>query len=134
MEKQKNEFLDLTRTEKSLYIRILIWAYNKQEKGFTWGELHNAFNLNDAQQQWVEKIFHSNMPSSENLVDHLNFSSFNGGNLLVMTAKGTSLAIDYLNLKEAERSGKRAEKIAVVAIIVGIVVGLAQIVITICYR
>jgi len=132
MKIQKEKFENLENTEKSLYIRILIWVYNKQEKGFTWGELQDAFNLNNKQQQWVEKIFHSNMPASDNLVDHLNINSREEGNLFVITSRGINFAINYLNLKEAEKSSKRAEIIAIIAIIIGIVVGLAQIITSLC--
>lgn len=133
MKKQQNKFLNLENTERTLYIRILIWAYNKQEKGFSWEELRTAFKLDHNQEQWVQKVFRSNMSPSENLIDHLNYNSNENSHLFVISAKGTSAAIDYLNLKEAEKSSKRAEKIAVIAITIGIIVGLAQILVTICY-
>jgi len=126
MKEQKIKFENLENTEKSLYIRILIWVYNKREDGFTWRDLQNAFELSDKQMLWVQKIFHSNMPKSENLVDNLSYSSDNV-NLFVITAKGINHAINYLNLKEAEKNSKRAEKIAKIAIIIGVVVGLFQI-------
>lgn len=115
------------KSEESLYIKILIWAYERQEAGFTWGDLTNEFKLSDKQLQWVQKIFRSNMPASENLIDHLFYQ--NDEHTFVITAKGTSAAVQYLNLKEAERSGKRAERIAWVAISVGVIVGLVQIII-----
>jgi len=134
MKEQQNKFLDLENTEKTLYIRILIWAYNKQEKGFTRQELKEAFDLNNDQGLWVEKIFHSNMPTSENLIDHLDYKGNANSQLFIISAKGTSAAIDYLNLKEAEKSSKRAEKIAIISIAIGVIVGLAQIIVTICYK
>lgn len=132
MKEQQNKFLDLENTENTLYIRILIWTYNKQEKGFSWEELKEAFKLNYDQERWVIKIFRSNMPPSENLIDHLTYYNDENEHLYVITAKGTSAAIDYLNLKEAEKSSKRAEMIAIMAIAIGIIVGLAQILVTIC--
>ena len=121
--KQKN-----MKTNESLYIKILVWAYEQQEAGFTWKDLTEQFKLSTEQEQWVQKIFRSNMPASENLVNHIYDSSSDDVHKLVITAKGTSVAIDYLNLKETEKSSRRAEKIALVAIITGIVVGLIQIV------
>lgn len=132
MKEQQNKFLDLENTGKTLYIRILIWAYNKKERGFTWEELKETFKLNYDQERWVIKIFRSNMPASENLIDHLTYYNDKNEHLYVITAKGTSAAIDYLNLKEAEKSSKRAEIIAIIAIAIGIIVGLAQILVTIC--
>ena len=117
------------KTEDTLYIKILVWAYRKQEAGFTWGDLEKEFNLNKAQLNWVQKVFRSNMPASENLIDHLSYNEKANEHLFVITSKGTSIAVQYLGLKEAEESGRRAEKIAHVAIIVGIIVGTLQIII-----
>lgn len=120
------------KTQDTLYIKILIWAYNRQEAGFSWGDLTKEFNLTPEQIQWVQKIFRSNMPASENLIDHLSYNQEKDSHLFVITSKGTSAAIEYLNLKEAERTGRRAEKIAIAAIIIGAVVGLIQIILQIC--
>ncbi|MFA4827540.1 MAG: hypothetical protein WC596_04835 [Candidatus Shapirobacteria bacterium] len=62
------------KTDDTLYIKILVWAYRKQEAGFTWGDLEKEFNLNTAQLNWVQKVFRSNMPASENLIDHLSYN------------------------------------------------------------
>ena len=116
------------KTEESLYVKILIWAYEKQDAGFSMKELNDKFNLSHDQEQWVLKVFHSNLPSSENLFDHLNYSGNKNEHLFVITSKGTSAAVEYLNLKEAKKSSKRAEIIALIAIVVGIAVGLFQII------
>lgn len=122
----------MQNTQETLYIRILIWSYYYQENGFYWGELIEKFNLTTEQELWVRKIF---MPSntlegkSDNLIDHLSYNSGLNKHKYVITAKGTSVAIDYLNLKEAQKSGIRAERIAIVAIITSVSVGLLQIII-----
>lgn len=114
------------KTEESLYIKILVWAYSQQESGFTWEDLKNKFNLNYDQEQWALKIFRSNMPSSENLIDHI-YNQGKNEHKYFITAKGTSAAVDYLNLEEAKKSSSRAEKIALTAIVIGVLVGIAQI-------
>ena len=114
-------------TKESLYIKILVWAYERQDEGFTWKDLTDEFKLNNRQLQWVQKIFRSNLPASENLIDHLDYRD--NTHLFVITAKGTSAAVQYLNLKEAEKSGKRAELVAWVAIFIAIAVGVTQIII-----
>lgn len=116
------------RTEKSLYIRILLWVYERQDVGFSWEDLEKEFGLNATQMPWVQKVFYSNSPPSENLIDHLNYSDENMHRFLI-TAKGTSAAVEYLNLKEAKEGSRRAEKIALVAIVIGVVVGMLQIII-----
>jgi len=116
------------KTEETLYIKILIWAYKKQETGFLFKDLKKEFGLNSAQEQWVENVFFPSESISENLIDRLSYNEEDNDSLFVITAKGTSAAIEYLNLKEAERSSKRAEKIAKIAIFVGIIVGVFQII------
>jgi len=82
----------------------------------------------------VLKVFRSNLPSSENLFDHLSYNDAKNEHLFVITSKGTSVAVEYLNLKEAKKSTERAEKIALTAIIIGVIVGIVQIIITIRHR
>lgn len=120
------------KTEDTLYIQILVWAYKKQEAGFSWGDMIKEFQLNSAQVQWVQKVFRSNMPASENLIDHLSYNEKDNEHLFVIASKGTSAAIEYLNLEEAKISSRRAEKIALVAIFIGVVVGVIQIIVALC--
>lgn len=116
------------KTENSLYISILLWVYERQDKGFSWADLEKEFGLTKPQTEWVQKVFRSNLPASENLIDHLSYSDSNG-HLFVITARGTSAALEYLNLKEAKVSSRRAGRIALAAIIIGVIVGIFQIVI-----
>lgn len=116
------------KTEDTLYIRILIWAYNKREAGFIEKDLFQEFGLDTEQIKWYLKIFRSNLPISENLVGSLDYAD--NKHTMTLTAKGTSEAIAYLGLEEARKSGVRAERIAKWAIVIGIIVGLVQIVIS----
>ncbi len=122
------------KTENTLYIKILVWAYNRQEAGFSWNDLTEEFDLTKDQEQWVQNIFRSNMSASENLIDHLSYNQDKNSHLFVITSKGTSAAIEYLNLKEAEKTGRRAEKIAIAAIVIGVLSVVAQIVVQICFK
>lgn len=114
------------KNKDTLYIKVLIWAYKKQEEGFTWRDIEENFRLNREQLRWIQKIFRPNLPPSDNLFDWLNDNQINK-EYLVITAKGTSAAIDYLNLKQSEKSSKQAMFVAITAIVIGIVVGLLQI-------
>lgn len=120
------------KTEETLYIRILVWAYKKQEAGFSMEELEKEFNLNIAQKEWVLKVFRSNITASDNLIDLLSYNDSKKEHLYVITSKGTAAAIEYLNLVEAKISSGRAEKIALVAIAIGVTVGAIQIIIALC--
>lgn len=116
------------KIEDSLYIKILLWIYEKQNAGFIWKDMKKEFELNSSQEQWVNRMFRSSMSVDENLFDILN----NRPNepIFAITAKGVSVAIAYQHLKEAKESSKRAEKIALAAIAIGVVVGLVQIIIS----
>lgn len=133
-EQLSNRFMKkaIVKTEKSLYIKILLWAYEKQEAGFEWQELEEEFGLTSAQDQWVLKVFRSSASDNENLLGHLNYNEKDDKHLFVITSKGTSAAVEYLNLMEAKVSSERAEKIALVAIVTGVIVGIFQIVIGLC--
>lgn len=122
------------KTQESIYIKILIWAYDRQESGFTWGDLQKEFELTKDQEQWIQKVFRSNMSASENLIDHLSYDQGKDIHKFVITAKGTSAAIEYLNLQEAKSSGRRAETISWIAITIGVIVGIVQIIVQACFR
>ena len=114
------------KIKDSLYIKILIWAYEKQDAGFSFRELREEFNLTHDQEQWVLKVFHSNIPIGDNLINLCDYRKEE--HIYVITSKGISAAVEYLNLKEAKSSAKRAEIIALVAIGIGIIVGVLQII------
>lgn len=112
------------KIEESLYIEILRWAYEKQADGFTEEELLAKFQLNYTDgRKWYTKVFRDGPV----LIDPINYSD-----KWTLTAEGMSSAVNYLNLKEAQESGKQAKRLALWSIGIGIVVGLAQIVIQFC--
>lgn len=45
------------KVKEDLYIKVLLWAHEKQETGFTWEELKKHFNLTHFQEGWIRKIF-----------------------------------------------------------------------------
>lgn len=114
------------KTEKNLYIKILVWAYKKQEAGFFEEDIFKEFNLSKEQITWYLKTFRSGLPVSENLIGHLEYKD--NKHIFVLTAKGTSVAIAYLELEEAKSGSKRAEKIALFAIVINVVVAIFQII------
>jgi len=116
----------------TLYFEILIWAYEKLHNGFTLRDIKSNFQLTDTQLQWVMKVFRSNYPQTDNLFNLLIYNEKEHEEYLILTSKGISTAVSamqYLHLKEVEKNSQRAEKIAKIAILVGIIVGIVQIVI-----
>lgn len=45
------------KTEQDLYIKVLLWAYEKQETGFIWKEMKEHFSLTPLQEGWIRKVF-----------------------------------------------------------------------------
>lgn len=118
---------------KNLYLDILEWAYNNSANGFTEEELFKKFNLTGTEAGgWYLKVFRNSGNGNAVLID--DFCTREEISYWTLSPKGMSEAINYLNLKAAQKSGKRAEKIALVAIGVSIAVGLVQITIDICFR
>ena len=94
------------KTEDTLYVKILLWAYEKADTGFTRKELHEAFNLDSQQLEWQLRFF---MPANRNnrLIDH--YYSNQKPNLLALTDKGMSAAIEYLGSKEIKKAQTEEE-------------------------
>lgn len=115
------------RTEESLYVKILLWAYEKKENGFTQPELFDHFFLKDDLHIWVRKMFFERTKDDRPLIGHL--ISRDSKDFYALTEKGMSVAIDYLDLKEARESSKEAKRIALWSIWIAIFVGIFQIII-----
>ena len=111
------------KTESNRFIEILEWAYEKQEAGFLEEDLIKKFDLRPEKIKWYLMVFKPNQPG-DRMIEYVE-----GEHIYAITAKGISTVIGYRKLKEAEKSGKLATRIAIVAIVIGIIVGVAQIVI-----
>lgn len=114
---------------ETLYVKILIWAYKRQEDGFTMAELISDFGLNEDQQKWVMKVFRPNNPPSENLFDRVSEKK-KDKNVYVITSKGTTAAVDYLAIQNAKKNNRKNEKIAYWSVFIAAAVGAANILIT----
>lgn len=111
------------KSKESLYIKILLWAYEKSTDGFTESELFDNFQLDElGLRRWYLKVFRE---SPSLIID--NFKNVSDISYWCLTARGMSNAVLYLELKETQKSGKRAEYIALWAIGVSAIVGLVQI-------
>ena len=112
------------RPEDSLYIKVLLWAFDRKDAGFTLEELREAMNVNQSQWEWIEWMFTNALNGDSPLIWYRIVAD---GRRYYLTVSGSAAAIDYLELSEAQQSGKRATLIALVAITISIVTGLAQI-------
>ncbi len=116
------------------YMEILRWAYSKRFEGFSEKELFQKFNPNEAGEfkKWYLYVFRGNRNNEDCLIGLYDYND--NTHYCCLTAKGLSAAVDYLGLEEAQKTGRRAEKIAVSAIIIGIAVGVAQIILQLCLK
>lgn len=117
------------KTEQSIYIRILLWAYDKQIDGFSEKELFEEFGFNEEMDlsKWYLKVFRNGTNDNTPMIDH--FVNRDDVAYWCLTEKGMSAAIGYLDLKEAREGGKRAMFIAILSLVLATVVGIFQIVI-----
>ncbi|MFM2381300.1 MAG: hypothetical protein RLZZ76_67 [Candidatus Parcubacteria bacterium] len=116
------------KPEEGRYIKVLLWCYEKSEKGFSMQEILDKFKSQDLSfdmGRWINKTFFQNHQGDTPLVSSLRDE--NGVTLFSLTDKGYSAAVDYLELKAAYESGKQARIIAIISIVIGIVVGGLQI-------
>lgn len=124
------------KTKESLYIKILLWAYENSAQGFSEQELFEKFEIvpGSVNYKLYLKFFRDGNSSSGNpaIIDY--FDTRNNITFWCLTEKGMSAAIDYLDLKEARESSKEAMYIAIGSLIIATLVGIAQIIVQICFR
>ncbi len=118
--KFKDKVIDLYRKYKNqdLYTRILLWAYKKQESGFTHKELVDAFSLTQAQDAWVWKIFNTASDNDRKLFEHLRNDDKSTPNqhYYALNEKGITSAVNYLSLKQTEKISRIAVFLSIVSI------------------
>lgn len=85
---------------KDLFKEIILWAYKRQENGFFWVELEKAFSLTEEQMEWALKILRPNMPTGENLIDHLRYDERENADKFFITTKGIFIARGYIDEKQ----------------------------------
>ena len=104
---------------ETLYTRVLLWAHDKQESGFTWQELETQFSLTDAQMNWIRKIFLTASDSDRKFFEILRSDERAGGNVYyyALNEKGMAAAVSYRGLEHAEKASQLALSVAIVSIL-----------------
>src|SRR3989338_5773526 len=99
-----------SKTKEDLYIKVLLWAHDKQETGFTWDEMKNNFQLSDSQEHWIKKIFLTTSDSDRKFFEHLRNDDSVTPNVhyYSLNEKGVTAAINYKGLEHAEKSSTQA--------------------------
>jgi hypothetical protein len=120
LNKTKELFDIYTRNKEDLYIRILLWAYEHQETGFTIEEIRPTFFLSAEQDAWVRKIFLASSDGDRKFFEHIrdDDTTTPSRHLYSLNEKGVTAALNYKNLQHAERSSKWALLIAVITLVI----------------
>ena len=117
-------FKKKTSPKEDLYTKILLWAHDKQETGFTWQEMRDHFNLTDSQMSWVNKIFLTTSDSDRKFFEQLRDDG--SVRYYSLNEKGITAAINYKGLRHAEKNSELALWVAIISIaITAIGLGLA---------
>jgi hypothetical protein len=120
----------MEKSEESLYIKVLVWAYNKKQNSFKMDDLYNELKITKPnEKQWITGTFLNGPANSYPLFSHYQNSS--DETFYLLSDKGMSAAIGYLSLEESKFTSRRAEYIALWALGVTSLVGVIQIVIAI---
>lgn len=105
------------------YTQILLWAYRKQEKGFTWDELTQEFGLSGLEENWVKKIFKTVDDSDRKFFEHYRNDENVTSNVhyYSLNEKGILAALSYLEWQQTKKSSFRANIFSGVAVLIGVV-------------
>ncbi|MFA6502947.1 MAG: hypothetical protein WCT45_01665 [Candidatus Paceibacterota bacterium] len=104
---------------EDLYIRVLLWAHEKQETGFTWESLKSNFSLDALQESWIRKIFLTTNDQDRKFFEHLrnDDSVTPNRHYYSLNEKGITAAINYKSLAHAEKTSNLAIWFAVFSIL-----------------
>lgn len=127
------------KTEESFYVQILLWAYDKTATGvgFTDNELLTRFDLknsNGEKYRLYLKLFRDGTNDNHPIIDHFCNKETEAGEVSYwcLSDKGMTSAIDYIDLKEARESSKEAKRLAMWSIWIAVIVGIFQILTSLC--
>ncbi|PIR46873.1 MAG: hypothetical protein COV07_02000 [Candidatus Vogelbacteria bacterium CG10_big_fil_rev_8_21_14_0_10_45_14] len=115
----KNIYIAQTKSLEDLYIRVLLWAFQRQEAGFTWKELIDNFQLNSLQEIWVRKIFLTVSDHDRKFFEHLrtgDATTFSTEHYS-LNEKGVTAALNYKSLAHAEKTSSSAITIATISML-----------------
>lgn len=104
------KFWSRDKKKEDLYIKILLWAHDKQESGFSWEEMKSNFALNSEQEHWVRNIFLTTSDGDRKFFEHLKNDDSVTPNIhyYSLNEKGITAAINYKGLEHAEKSSLQA--------------------------
>lgn len=111
------------KADEDLYIRVLLWAHEKQETGFTWENLKEHFSLDSSQESWVRKIFLTTSDQDRKFLEHLRNDETVTPNqqYYSLNEKGITAAINYKSLAHAEKTSNLAIRFAGISVLIAVI-------------
>lgn len=102
--------VNVEKADEDLYVRVLMWANEKQETGFTWDNLTSYFSLTPLQESWVRRIFLTTNDQDRKFFEHLrnDDSVTPNQHYYSLNEKGMTAAINYKGLAHAEKNSSSA--------------------------
>lgn len=115
----------MTPANKTKYIRVLLWAYEKGDLGFAENEILSACDLSDRHSRsWYLKTFRNgDVPLIDARETNTTTEAY-----WILTHAGMSAAINYITLETVKKSSEDASRLARWAIGIGVTVGIVQII------
>ncbi len=106
------------KTEQDLYIKVLLWAYEKQETGFIWKEMKEHFSLTPLQEGWIRKVFLTASDQDRKFFEILRNDETVSPNQYYysLNEKGITAAINHKALASAEKNSNIALVFAIIGI------------------
>lgn len=108
--------------EDSIYVKTLKWASDRGTYGFTMEELKSAVSKDESEWRYINQMFMGRVPGDTPLIFHDDGGT--GDYRYFLTASGAGAAVNYFELKEAQKGGKWAMRFAILSIVVSTVIGL----------
>lgn len=117
----------MTGKQDELYIQTLLWAYKKQEEGFTMDEIKESLGLEGARWSWWRNIFVTVNDNDRKLIELYHSAADGNEHRYTLNDKGMGAAVDYIELKEAREGSRKALWFAGVSMVIATAVGIMQI-------
>lgn len=101
------------------YTKVLLWAYAKQETGFTWEELKQSCSLSDSEERWVKKIFNTTNDADRKFVEHFRNDDNVAPNVhyYSLNEKGIAAALAALKAKRSDITNLIAISVSVISLL-----------------
>lgn len=106
--------------EKNYYIKILEWAYEKHQEGFTLNELKHALDVTDKEWEWWKTVFITTSENDRKLIELFQTSENSEEKKYTLNDKGMLAVVNYRELKQARDESKKANTRAILSALLAV--------------